>query len=80
MQTVKYFEKVNSFVGHFSNLFENTNRISETDSFPFAKVLGDVVLFGLNSIDKYSRYKNPFASNGKISKMQKQKLKQLFGM
>jgi predicted phosphodiesterase len=45
--------------------------------FPFIKEFKETLLIGLNSIDHYSRIKNPFASNGKVSKLQVKALKQL---
>ena len=65
---VSYKEKVMRFAGHFHELFENTIRPHEEVFFPFIKELKNIVLVGLNSIDEYSRIKNPFASNGRISK------------
>ncbi|MEW6655216.1 MAG: metallophosphoesterase, partial [Bacteroidota bacterium] len=63
-----YNSRVAKFVYHFRELFENTIRPHNEVFFPFAKELKNVLLVGLNSIDEYSRFKNPFASNGKISK------------
>lgn len=68
---VNYPEKVAKFVSHFHELFENTIRPHEEMFFPFIKELKNIVLVGLNSIDEYSRFKNPFASNGRISKTQR---------
>lgn len=65
---INYNSKVAQFVSHFRELFDNTIRPHEEVFFPFAKELKNVVLFGLNSIDEYSRFKNPFASNGKINR------------
>lgn len=72
-----YNEKVAQFVNHFSELFENTYRVHRELYFPFIKELKDVVLIGMNSIAQYSRLKNPFASNGRISKIQRRSLKHL---
>ncbi|MFH1197884.1 MAG: metallophosphoesterase [bacterium] len=70
--STNYTEKVNKFVEHFKELFENTIKLSDDFHFPFAKELKDIVLVGVNSVDQYSRFKNPFASNGNVSKFQRQ--------
>ncbi|MFA5804970.1 MAG: metallophosphoesterase [Melioribacteraceae bacterium] len=70
-----YHEKVAKFIDHFKELFENTIRPHDELFFPFVKEFKDVLLIGLNSNAEYSRFKNPFASNGHVSKIQKQFLK-----
>jgi len=65
---INYNAKVSKFISHFSELFDNTLRPHSELFFPFVKELKNIVLLGLNSIDEYSRFKNPFASNGKINK------------
>ena len=70
-----YHEKVAKFIDHFKELFENTIRPHDELFFPFVKEFKDVLLIGLNSNAEYSRFKNPFASNGYVSKIQKQFLK-----
>jgi 3',5'-cyclic-AMP phosphodiesterase len=75
---VDYKEKVQLFFENFSKLFENAFFPDENNLFPFAKVLGDILLVGINSIDKYSKIKNPFASNGHVSKQQKENLQNIF--
>jgi 3',5'-cyclic-AMP phosphodiesterase len=72
-----YNRKVYNFVNHFKELFENTYRQTDEVFFPFVKVLDKVVLIGLNTIDFYSRLKNPFASNGHVSKIQRKHFSQL---
>lgn len=67
---VDYKEKVDEFYNYFPEAFEGCSYISAENKFPYAKVLGDVLFVGLNSIAEYSRLKNPFASNGKISLQQ----------
>lgn len=74
---VNYQEKVEKFIHHFKELFENTIRVHEELYFPFLKELKNVVLVGLNTNAEYSRFKNPFASNGHVSKIQKQFLKSI---
>lgn len=72
---INYHEKVAKFIDHFKELFENTIRPHDELFFPFAKEFKDVLLIGLNSNAEYSRFKNPFASNGHVSKIQRQFLK-----
>lgn len=74
---VNYHNKVTLFVQSFKELFQNTIRLHEESFFPYAKVLKNILFVGLNSIDEYSRIKNPFASNGHISKLQRHGIKAL---
>ncbi len=69
-----YAEKVKLFTSFFKELFVDTVRPGTNEFFPYAKELRNTVLFGVNSIDRYSRIKNPFASNGRVSREQKEKL------
>lgn len=66
-----YHQKLYRFVEHFRELFEGTHRPTEEMFFPFVKVLDQILLIGLNTIDQYSKLKNPFASNGHVSKTQR---------
>ncbi len=75
--SVNYHEKVSAFVVHFKELFENVIRPHKESFFPFAKEFKDVLLVGLNSIDQYSRFKNPFASNGHVAKTQRKLIESL---
>ncbi|HOI28709.1 MAG TPA: metallophosphoesterase [Melioribacteraceae bacterium] len=68
---INYHERVSRFVTYFRELFDRTIRPGADVYFPFIKKMKDVVFFGLNSIDEYSRFKNPFASNGRIKKTQR---------
>jgi 3',5'-cyclic-AMP phosphodiesterase len=72
-----YHEKIYRFVENFKELFEGTVRQTEEVFFPFLKALDKVVLIGLNTIDTYSMFKNPFASNGHVSRSQREILSQL---
>jgi 3',5'-cyclic AMP phosphodiesterase CpdA len=73
-----YKGKVQIFFENFAELFENAFFPNDNNPFPFAKVLQDVVLIGINSIDQYSKIKNPFASNGHVTKMQRKNLQSIF--
>jgi len=74
---VNYNDKVSIFINCFKELFVNAIFPNEEMYFPFLKVFKDTLLIGFNSIDHYSRFKNPFASNGKVSKLQIKALKHL---
>ena len=74
---VDYRAKVSLFMNHFKELFDNAVFQNEEMSFPFLKEFKDILLIGINSIDHYSWFKNPFASNGKVSKQQIKALKHL---
>jgi len=73
--SVNYEEKVRQFRDHFSELFVNS--FHEDTIFPFVKTIGDYSIVAFNSVAKYSRFKNPFASNGKIQKEQLETAKNL---
>ena len=77
-RTTDYEQKVKQFVDHFNELFEQTYFPVKDKFFPYAKVIADTVFVGLNSIDRYSKLKNPFASNGKVDKVQREGLKKIF--
>lgn len=72
-----YHIKQQIFYKYFEELFINTIFTSDENPFPFAKVLNNVALIGMNSIDVYSKIKNPFASNGLVDKIQRLRLKTL---
>jgi 3',5'-cyclic AMP phosphodiesterase CpdA len=74
---VNYHEKVSIFINYFKELFVNAIFPDEEMFFPFLKEFKDTLFIGLNSIDHYSRFKNPFASNGKVSLPQIRALKHL---
>jgi len=67
---VDFNQKINEFISFFPETLENCFYISPNGYFPYAKIVGDVLLIGLNSNAKYSSINNPFASNGEISTSQ----------
>ncbi len=69
-KTVNFKEKLDTFVNSFKELYANTYFPNESEYFPFAKPVEDLILVGMNTTDKYSKLKNPFASNGKVHKDQ----------
>ena len=73
-----YEEKIRKFSQYFFELFENCYLPLEGKVFPFVKELEGHVLIGINTIDEYSRLRNPFASNGHISKEEKAGLAEIF--
>jgi 3',5'-cyclic-AMP phosphodiesterase len=74
---VDYRARVLLFMNHFKELFNSAVFQNEEMPYPFLKEFKEILLIGLNSIDHYSWFKNPFASNGKVSKPQIKALKQL---
>lgn len=74
-----YDKKVSEFVNHFKELFDNCYFPVKNKFFPYAKVINNFVFVGLNTVDHYSRIKNPFASNGKVNKEQFDGIKTIFG-
>lgn len=79
MQT-NYKKMVDDFHIYFIEAFWKTYHPVENEVFPFVKDLGGIILIGLNSVDHYSKIKNPFASNGRISKKQYEGLEKIFTM
>lgn len=65
---VDYDKKIKEFGDYFSEAFQYCSDINGDNYFPYVKKFHDVMIFGLNSIAKYSKMNNPFASNGKIYK------------
>lgn len=75
---INYKKKVEEFTYYFRECFENCYFPLKSEFFPFAKILNNIVFIGVNSIQKYSRIRNLFASNGKISKKQNKLLDEIF--
>jgi 3',5'-cyclic AMP phosphodiesterase CpdA len=76
--SINYKQKMRDFYSYFKECFDNCYFSSKSEHYPYAKDLGDVVLIGINSISKYSRIRNSFASNGKVTKAQQNLLKEIF--
>ncbi|MGD8782171.1 MAG: metallophosphoesterase [Ignavibacteria bacterium] len=64
-----YDARVSIFYEIFKDLIEGAITFDDTP-FPYCKIIDNVAIFALNSIDRYSKLKNPFASNGKVYKGQ----------
>ncbi len=67
---VDFHKKVNEFYDCFRETFDNAVHISKEVIFPYAKIVNDVLLIGMNSIAEYSKRKNVFASNGAVGMRQ----------
>lgn len=63
---VNYDEKLSMFNQIFSESFKDTITYSKEFPYPFIKILNKILIVGINSIAQYSKYKNPFASNGEV--------------
>ncbi len=75
---INYQRKIKEFYNYFPELFQTCINFDEKRIFPFAKILDNYVLVGLNSIAKYSKITNPFASNGKINNRQIIEMQKIF--
>ncbi len=73
-EKTNYELKVEIFCEYFSNLFESTVTVYEGKRFPYLKIINDIALIGINSVDNYSKLKNPFASNGKVKKSDREEI------
>jgi 3',5'-cyclic AMP phosphodiesterase CpdA len=74
---IDYQKKVYDFHQYFKELLHGCIFPDNESLYPFIKIIDDVALIGLNSVDKYSFLKNPLATNGKIEKIQLQILKKI---
>ncbi len=72
-----YNGKVEEFRGYFHEAFDRVLYGTHGKPFPYAKVLGGVVLFGVNSVARYSAVGNPVGSNGEVGDAQFTRLRQL---
>lgn len=70
--------KAEEFREYFHEAFSKCLFGAPSGPFPYAKILGDTVLIGLNSVAHYSRIKNPVGSNGEIHDAQFRRTRQLF--
>jgi 3',5'-cyclic AMP phosphodiesterase CpdA len=61
-----YGRTVDLFREYFREAFRNCFFVSPLSPFPYAKVVGDVLLIGANTVAPYSRFGNPLGSNGEI--------------
>ncbi len=75
---INYNQKVQEFYSYFPELFDNSIYFDQKQIFPFAKLIDNFLLVGLNSIAPYSKVNNPFASNGKIELSQLNDMVKIF--
>ncbi|MEO6694306.1 MAG: metallophosphoesterase [Ignavibacteria bacterium] len=60
-KNINYEENLDNFIETFKETFPNNN------SYPFLKIINNIAIIGINSIDRWSEDTNPEGSNGKIS-------------
>jgi 3',5'-cyclic AMP phosphodiesterase CpdA len=75
-----YKEKVRVFKQYFTECFEDIYQPAPENIYPYAKEFDDCILFGINTIAKYSIVKNPFASNGEVDKKQYEHLERILSL
>lgn len=69
-KSINYDAQVSNFISYFEELFTDCKFVSPQKFFPYYKDLGEVGIFGINSIARYSKIRNPMASMGKVSSEQ----------
>ena len=79
-ESIDYRRRVKEFYEYFPEAFSGCNYISPGNIFPYAKIIDDVLIIGLNSVAEYSKTKNVFASNGEINTRQMEELTKIFLM
>ena len=79
-ENINYKLRVREFYNYFAESFKYCNYISPINIFPYAKIIDDVLIVGLNSVAEYSKTKNIFASNGEISSPQLNEMTGIFNM
>jgi len=62
-----YNSKIKSFNQVFENSFEDCIYEGKSNLYPYAKIVGEALVIGINSNTEYSSISNPFASNGEVS-------------
>jgi 3',5'-cyclic AMP phosphodiesterase CpdA len=72
-----YKRKVSEFYECFHEAFDKCLHVSQSSVFPYGKVVGDVVLVGMNSVAEYSRLGNPIGSNGEVSESEFEKTEKI---
>lgn len=65
-----YNSKIRSFNNIFRNSLADTLYEGKNNSYPYAKIVGEVLFIGINSNAEYSTLSNPFASNGEVTNEQ----------
>lgn len=62
-----YDAKLSEFILTFRETFDDCIYTSKNGFFPYAKMINNNLIIGLNSVARFSVIKNPFASNGEIN-------------
>jgi len=70
----QYGKKVKEFRAYFAEAFEGCQFSADGKTFPFAKVLGNTAMIGVNSVARYSSVKNPVGSNGGVDDLEFQRI------
>jgi UDP-2,3-diacylglucosamine pyrophosphatase LpxH len=68
---VNYDDNVDKFIETFKETFPNNN------SFPFLKVMDNIAMIGINSVDIWSEDRNPEGSNGEVDVIAFKKISKL---
>ncbi len=74
-----YERKMEEFREHFREAFQNCFFTSPLHLFPYGKVIGNVLLVGMNTVAPHSRLGNPIGSNGAVDHEQFRRLQTLLG-
>ncbi len=77
-RTIDYAGKLRMFERIFRETFPK-KVYSEESLFPFVKIIGPVVMIGLNSIREHHPLLNPVGSNGRVSEVQLEEAKRILG-
>ena len=70
----QYGKKVKEFRAYFAEAFEGCQFGADGKTFPFAKVIGNTAMIGVNSVARYSGVKNPVGSNGGVDDLEFQRI------
>ncbi|MCK6614574.1 MAG: metallophosphoesterase [Ignavibacteriaceae bacterium] len=73
-----YQQKVELFHSYLGELQTNCVYQGTKNGYPYAKLIEDSLVIGVNSIAEYSSLRNPFASNGEISDEQLIEIQTIF--
>jgi 3',5'-cyclic AMP phosphodiesterase CpdA len=76
-RTTDYREKVKEFRHCFREAFEDCFFPEGEKPFPFGKMIGNVLLVGVNSIARHSGVRNPIGSNGEVDDQQMRGLEEI---
>jgi 3',5'-cyclic AMP phosphodiesterase CpdA len=69
-----------TFTESFRETYDGVVRVDDSHVYPFAKILGDQVLIGVNTVAHYSRLLNPVGSNGDVRDKQFARLERILAL